>query len=182
MYDKVAPYETVVTQYSIHKYSAPRVEEAHFEYLADPVSDCRKEIAKNLIDILNGKGSIIAYSGYEKQQINALSKLYPDLAPSLEELVERIVDLCQILRDNYYHPKFCGSYSIKNVLPVIVPDMGYDDLAIGEGGTAAAMFAGMAKGQITDPKEIAKIRKDLLLYCRRDTFAMVKLHEKLLLL
>ena len=141
-----------------------------------------KKIAENLIDLLKGKGSIIAYSGYEKQQINALSALYPDLAPSLEKLTERIVDLLQLIRDNYYHPDFGGSYSIKNVLPAMVPDMGYDDLAIGEGGTAAALFAKMAKGQITDPKKIAQIRKDLLLYCKRNTLAMVKLHEKLLAL
>ncbi len=180
VYENVAPYETVVTQYSIHKYSAPGIEESHFEYLADPACDCRKKIAGNLIDLLKGKGSIIAYSGYEKQQINALSELCPDLAPSLDKLTERIVDLLQLIRDNYYHPDFGGSYSIKNVLPVMVPDMGYEDLEIGEGGTAAALFAGMAKGQITDPKEIAQIRKNLLLYCQRDTLAMVKLHERLL--
>jgi len=179
LYDNIAPYERMVTQYSIHKCFAPGVEEEHFEYLADPARDCRRDIAEKLIKILKGKGSIIVYSTYEQGIINGLAKTFPDLAESLSKLVDRLVDFCDFLRNNYSHKDFKGSYSIKNVLPVIVPGLDYSDLEIQGGGSAMVLFAYMAKGKITDTAEIAKIRKNLLAYCKRDTWAMVKLHETL---
>ncbi|MCB4791070.1 MAG: DUF2779 domain-containing protein [Elusimicrobia bacterium] len=179
LYDGIAPYETIVTQYSIHKCSAPGVEEAHFEYLADPARDCRRDIAENLIKTLNGNGSIIVYSSYEQGIINGLTKTYPDLSEPLKKLVDRMVDLLALLRSNYSHKDFKGSYSIKKVLPVMVPGLDYSDLDIQEGGSAAVLFAYMAMGKISDANEIAQIRKNLLTYCKRDTWAMVKLHEVL---
>jgi predicted RecB family nuclease len=179
LYDDIAPYETIVTQYSIHKCSAPGVEEAHFEYLADPGRDCRRDIAESLINTMTGKGSIIVYSSYEQGIINGLAETYPDLAGPLKKLVGRMVDLCALLRSNYCHKDFKGSYSIKKVLPVMVPGLDYSDLEIKEGGGAMVLYAYMAMGRISDAKEIAQIRKNLLSYCKRDTWAMVKLHEVL---
>ena len=179
LYYGIAPYETIVTQYSIHKCSAPGVEEAHFEYLADPKHDCRKEIAEKLIETLTGEGSIIVYSSYEQGIVNGLAEMFPDIAMPLINIVDRMVDLCSILKKNYSHKDFKGSYSIKKVLPVMVPGLDYSDLEIKDGGSALVLFAEMAKGKISDANEIAQIRKNLLAYCKRDTWAMVKLHEVL---
>ena len=66
------------------------------------------------------------------------------------------------------------SYSIKKVLPVLVPDMGYDDLEIGDGLEASAVFAYMSRGRYSREEESRK-REQLLVYCGVDTMAMVRL-------
>ncbi|HUO08339.1 MAG TPA: DUF2779 domain-containing protein [Phycisphaerae bacterium] len=181
-YENVAPYTQVPTQYSIHVCSAPGIVTGHHEFLADPARDCREELAKQLIADAGTIGSIVAYhAAFEKTVINALAANFPALATSLLALTARIIDLEAILIASYYHPDFRGSYSIKVTLPVLVPAMRYDGLAIGDGDTAVAMFARMAQGKCS-AEETAKIRSDLLTYCKQDTLAMVKLHERLVAL
>lgn len=180
LYADTSPYTHVPTQYSIHVCSEPGKVIDHREYLAEAAKDCRRELAEKLIKDLGERGSILAYhAAFEKMVINALAKKFPDLAKPLTKMVERILDLEAILRDGYYHPAFGGSYSIKVTLPVLVPTMTYDGLVIGDGDTAVAMFARMAKGQFS-PQQVAEIRKALLVYCKQDTLAMVRLHERLL--
>ena len=104
--------------------------------------------------------------------------LFPDLKKELEGLVKRLVDLCAILQKNYYHPNFHGSYSIKNVLPVMVPGLSYETMEIGNGSDAVAQFAYLATGKYS-PEEEKKVRKDLLDYCKLDTLAMVRVWERL---
>ncbi len=103
--------------------------------------------------------------------------MYPDLAPALNAIVERLVDLLLILKEHVYHPKFKGSYSIKKVLPVLVPDLSYEGLPIGDGDMAITMFAKMASGEVADT---GQVRTDLLAYCELDTLAMVRLHDALI--
>ncbi len=61
---------------------------------------------------------------------------------------------------------------------MLVPELSYKDLDIGDGDNAMAAFAFMAQNEISN-KFFSKFRNDLLKYCKLDTFAMVKLHEKL---
>ena len=82
------------------------------------------------------------------------------------------------LRSGYYPPDFQGSFSIKRTLPVLVPDMSYEGLEIADGDTAMANFARMAQGVVDPPQEPA-VREAMLAYCRQDTLAMVRLHERL---
>ena len=77
----------------------------------------------------------------------------------------------------YYTYKMQGSYSIKYVLPALIPELSYKDLEINEGGLASVAFESLYYE--TDLMRIADIRKNLLEYCKLDTFAMVKLLEKL---
>ncbi|HEY32310.1 MAG TPA: DUF2779 domain-containing protein [Dehalococcoidia bacterium] len=196
LYPDIAPYTQIPTQYSIHRCPEVGVIDGHFEYLADPVRDCREELAQNLISDLGEEGSIIAYSNFEKAVINSLARLFPDLSDRLLDLTDRIVDLEAIIRRNYYHPDFCGSTSVKrtypvmasemtsdifeitdiDLIPVLVPEMSYDDLAIGDGDSASAAFAYMALGKDPDPETT---KRNLLEYCKLDTLAMVRLHQRL---
>lgn len=41
--------------------------------------------------------------------------------------------LAQAVSSRNYHPEFHGSTSIENVLPVLVPDMSYERMEIGDG-------------------------------------------------
>ena len=70
-----------------------------------------------------------------------------------------------------------GSYSIKKVLPALVPELSYGDLEIQEGGTASNTYAQMAQDLFKGDEK--KTRDDLLEYCKLDTWAMVKILEKL---
>lgn len=178
LYPDIAPYTQIPTQYSIHKCSNVGLVIKHLEYLADPSRDCRRELAENLINDLGEDGSIIIYSNFEKAVINSLGRLYPDLSGKLNPLLERMIDLAAIIGKNYYHPDFHGRTSIKVVLPVVVPDMSYDEFEIADGDSAMAVFAYLALGKYED-REAEIMKGNLLDYCKQDTLAMVKLHQRL---
>ena len=76
-----------------------------------------------------------------------------------------------------YHPEFHGSFSIKNVLPVLVPGMGYDDLDIPDGRTASAQY--MQALRSAEQQERQQTFDSLRAYCERDTLAMVRLRQAL---
>ncbi len=78
----------------------------------------------------------------------------------------------------YYTPKMKGSYSIKYVLPALVPELSYDGLPIKEGGTASNTFLSMVNG--TFEGDLEETKRQLLEYCKLNTCAMVKILEKLL--
>lgn len=178
LYPGIAPFEQVLTQFSIHRCSALGQIDDHSEFLADHACDCRRELAERLIADLGEEGSIIVYSPFELSRINELAALFPDLRQRLAALAERIFDLLPIIRGGYYDAEFYGSFSIKSVLPVLVPQLSYASLAIGDGDAAISHFARLALNQYADV-ETAQIRKSLLEYCKLDTLAMVRLHEQL---
>ena len=180
LYPWVAPYGQVTTQFSVHICDKPGHVIVHHEFLADPTRDCRRELAENLLQVLGDQGSVIVYhAAFERAQLAGLARLLPDLAPQLEAVIARLYDLEVVIRRGYYHPGFRGSYSIKRVLPVLVPELSYQGLPIGGGDTAVAKFARMALGQYSST-EAAEIRRQLLTYCHLDTLAMVELHHRLL--
>lgn len=176
LYDNIAPHTQILTQYSIHKCTKPDNIIGHFEYIADPKKNCQKIIAQNLVNILENTGSIITYSSFEAQVIEKLINVVPELEKQLRNIISRIVDLEAILKFNYYDKRFHGRTSIKKVLPVMIPEMNYEHLKIGEGGSALSMFAYMAMGMYSREKE-EEIKKNLLEYCKRDTLALVKMHK-----
>jgi len=70
-----------------------------------------------------------------------------------------------------------GSYSLKSVLPVLVPEMTYDGMEISDGAMASQAYFTM--GEMSDPAELSRLRKALLEYCRQDTLGLVRLLEKM---
>ena len=103
--------------------------------------DPRPQLAERLIEALEREGTICTYSGYERQVLRALARALPEQAEALDAIESRLFDLLPVVRNAYYHPDFRGSFSIKNVLPALVPGMGYDDLAVADGQTAAVRYA-----------------------------------------
>jgi hypothetical protein len=153
-------------------------EPTHSDYLADATQDCERVLAEALIRDLGDTGSIIVYSTFEKTRISGMRDAFLDLAPALQRILDRLTDILPIIQDHVYHPEFRGSYSIKKVLPALIPALSYEDLEVADGDTAITRFARMARGEISG-EEIETTRQHLLKYCERDTFAMVQLHEKL---
>ena len=87
-------------------------------------------------------------------------------------------DLMMVVRNGYYvDSRFGGSASLKKVLPVLCPELSYNDLAIHEGGTASASWATLTNTN-TPTVYRDQLRKDMLAYCGLDTFAMVAIYRK----
>jgi predicted RecB family nuclease len=171
-------HQQVLTQFSIHHRDIPAGPVSHSEYLADATKDCERELSEALIDKLALHGSIMVYSSFEKTRLTALRNAFADLADALDLIVARLVDLHPLVADYVYHPDFRGSFSIKKVLPALVPDLSYAELDVADGDTAITRFARMARGEVP-PADIGVTRQELLDYCKLDTLAMVRLHETL---
>jgi CRISPR/Cas system-associated exonuclease Cas4 (RecB family) len=171
-------YQQVLTQFSIHHRDNLAGPVSHSEYLADATKDCERELAEALIDKLGQHGSIMVYSSFEKTRLTSLRNAFADLADALDLIIARLVDLHPLVADYLYHPDFKGSFSIKKVLPALVPDLSYSGLDVADGDTAITRFARMVRGEVP-PSDIALTRQKLLDYCKVDTLAMVRLHEAL---
>lgn len=109
----------------------------------------------------------------------SLAQTIPTLKPQLERVIERLWDLLAIIQAHYYHPAFQGSFSIKSVLPALVPSIGYDDLEIQDGAVASVAHQRMLSSEI-DLVERARLTTALLQYCERDTVGMLEIRRVLL--
>jgi CRISPR/Cas system-associated exonuclease Cas4 (RecB family) len=150
----------------------------HSEYLAHGNEDPRREFIETLLDATSGVGSIVVYSWYESKTLERLKDLFDDLAPEIDSLLGRLLDLLPLTKRNYYHSALKGSFSIKDVLPVVAPGFDYSDLAIQEGETAAARYLDLVEGRV-DEGDAGLLRSNLLAYCERDTEAMVRIWQHL---
>ena len=170
------PYDAIPFLFSVHteREGAPP---DHRDYLHSSDDDPRPALADRLLEALGSEGTICTYSGYERQVLRGLAAALPDRARALHALEARLLDLLPVVRSGYYHPDFRGSFSIKSVLPALVPGSGYGDLAIADGQTAAAMYVSALAS--TDLNERRRTFRALRAYCERDTLAMVELCEGL---
>ena len=108
-----------------------------------------------------------------------LAGLQPECAERLLSINSRVYDLKDIFAKSYYADyRFHGSASIKDVLPVLVPELSYDELDIKKGDIAMTKWYEMVYGELSE-EEKEKIRYDLKLYCKLDTLAMVEVWKAL---
>jgi hypothetical protein len=151
----------------------------HFEYLCTPPEDPRERFISELLRHIGNTGSIVVYNqAFEVSRLREIARDLPAYAEKINLLFERIIDLMSPFRSRMlYHPAMKGSYSIKKVLPALVPELSYNDLEISEGGTASLTY--MSLYEDTDQESILAKRENLLRYCELDTLAMVKLLEKI---
>lgn len=150
----------------------------HHEYLCMDLKDPREELALALLQSVGQEGSICVYSAYERSILERLGHALPSLRRELQGVITRLWDLFSVIRDHYYHPDFQGSYSIKSVLPAVIPSLGYQDLDIQEGEMAVLHYCQMVFKE-TDWVEKVRIREALLRYCERDTLGMLELRKAL---
>jgi len=116
---------------------------------------------------------------FERGKLNDLIDVFPEYSNELTGIVNRLKDLLIPFQQKwYYTPEMRRSYSIKYVLPALVPELSYNDLDIKEEGTASNTFLSMVNK--TFEGDVKETRKQLLEYCELDTFAMVKILQKLL--
>jgi len=180
LYEGTRPYQTIPFQWSLHTIDGDGVLN-HEEFLADGVNDPRRRFAETLVDALAcSDDPIIVYSAYEQTRLKELAVNFPDLSTALNAVIARLADLLPIVRSAIYLPEFGFSNSIKSVAPALCPGFSYDDLdGVADGGAASAAFLQLASGHITNPGEASQLRSELLAYCKRDTLAMVEVHQAL---
>ena len=154
----------------------------HKEFLAYPGEDPRRKLAEQLCADIPLNVCTTAYNmGFEKGRIRGLAEIFPDLSEHLMNIHDNIVDLMVPFQKKWYYCKAMqGSYSIKYVLPALFPNdpaLDYHNLeGVHNGGEASDAFAKMAT--MTE-EDLEITRGHLLKYCSLDTFAMVKVWEKL---
>ncbi|MCU0344826.1 MAG: DUF2779 domain-containing protein [Ignavibacterium sp.] len=151
----------------------------HFEFLAETGNDPRIKFIENLLRDTMGEGDILTYNkSFEVLRLKEIAEAFTKYKKDIEERINRIKDLMLPFQKKYYYThQMQGSYSIKYVLPALIPELSYESLEINEGGLASIAFESLYFE--TDLMRIADIRKNLLEYCKMDTFAMVKILEKL---
>ena len=172
------PYQQIPFQYSAHYLNSEK-ELSHFEFLSSNLQDPREEFVLSLIKDLAMEGDVFVYNiSFEKQRLQELSRVFPQHSVSLNNIINRMIDLIIPFKNSwYYSPKMKGKNSIKNVLPALVPGFSYQDLEINNGILASQTFLNLSR--IENQKELDKTRNDLLEYCKLDTLAMVKIFEVL---
>ena len=180
MYKNTKPYQQLVFQYSLHVQKSINSKIVHSDYLANQNEDPRSQFIERLINDCGNYGDIIVYNiSFERGKLKNLIKNFPKYSLQLTSIINRLKDLMLPFKNKwYYSPKMKGSYSIKYVLPALVPDLSYDNLDIKDGGTASNIFLSMVNGTFNG--NVKETRKQLLEYCYMDTFAMVKILEKLI--
>jgi len=177
LYDNSRPYQQIPFQYSLHYQQNKKSELKHFEFLADGKGDPRIPFIERLLKDTEEEGDIIVYNqSFEIGRLKEIAGDFPKYKKQIEHRLERIKDLMLPFQKKYYYrPEMKGSYSIKNVLPALVPEMSYEGMPIADGGTAMNAFEALIYE--IDPKVNEKTRKNLLDYCRMDTMAMMKIYE-----
>ena len=175
----MCPWEQAAAQFSYHEARGDGTY-THVGYLAEGSHDARPELARAMIDATAGAEKVVMYTPFERTRIRSLQKSVPALKAELEHLESKLIDLHPLLRDYVYHPDFQGSFSLKYVLTPLVPELTYSDLVIVDGLVASVEIARLLfVAQKIPAEERDRVRQDLLNYCERDTWAMVKLLERL---
>jgi predicted RecB family nuclease len=175
------PWQQVPVQFSVHSEERSGAPLVHREWIADGPEDPRPALAAALIAACAGAKRIVAYyASFERDCLRQLREAVPGCARELERIERRLVDLLPVIRRHVYHPDFGGGFSIKKTLPALVPGLSYADLQVQDGEVATVELQRlMLRGAELPGGERAALRDALLRYCERDTWAMVKLLEKL---
>lgn len=181
-YDGSWAYEQIPFQYSIHIIENEGAEVKHEEFIAENGKDPRRIIAEKLVEIIPENASIVVYNlSYEKTRMREFGELFEDLKARFDKMQEQIIDLITPFRSRWYYCKeMNGSSSIKQVLPALFPnepELDYHNLPVVHNGTEASETYLDLPNYSKEEQE--EIKKGMLMYCGLDTYALVKVWEKL---
>ncbi|MCR5659892.1 MAG: DUF2779 domain-containing protein [Bacteroidales bacterium] len=178
------PFQQIPFQYSLHIKESETASCQHKEFLAaSDGSDPRRSLAEQLCKDFPKDVCTLAYhKSTEYNIINKLAEDFPDLAGHLMNICKNIKDLRDPFKDGHYYVSAMGkSFSIKSVLPALFPNdpsLNYYNLddRVQNGTEAMDIFPKIKDMQ---PNEATTAREALLSYCELDTWAMVKVLERL---
>jgi len=175
----MAPWQQAAAQFSYHE-RQPDGSYTHAAFLAEGPEDARPPLAAAMVRATANALRVVMYTPFEKTRIRELQVAVPELAAALAALEAKLIDLHPVVKNCVYHPDFRGSFSLKYILTPLVPELTYKDLVIVDGRVASVEIARLLFVADKIPRqERDRVRQDLLNYCERDTWAMVKLVERL---
>jgi hypothetical protein len=181
LYNGVKSYQQLPFQYSLHVVKDEKSELEHYEFLAKEGKDPRRHLAESLVRDIPVDVTSVAYNmSFEKMVLKSLAHQFPDLSDHLFNIHDNMVDLMIPFQKKWFYTnEMRGSYSIKYVLPALLPgnkELDYKQLVIQNGSMAMEIYERL---HTQSPEEIKEIRKNLLAYCKLDTLAMVRIWEVL---
>lgn len=178
-FDGTRPYQQIPFLYSLHRQDFPGAPVTHSEFLAPIGKDPRDALCERLLADIPEGAQVLAYNKtFEVMVLRDLAERFPKHRERLLAIAEGVLDLMvPFRRREIYHWRMEGSYSLKSVLPVLVPELSYEGMAIQEGSQASLAYLALEK--VESDRERRKVEADLRAYCRQDTLGMVKLLEKM---
>jgi len=179
-FDGFGPYVRIPFQFSLHVLRDAETEPEHVEYLQLDRSDPTRAVAQLLDQYIDPKGTVIVwYAPFERGVNKEIGDRLSAYATQMARINGQVRDLRDIFsKQHYVHPDFRGSTSIKDVLPVLVPELSYDGLMIKEGTAASEQWWAMTAAG-TEAAERAIIADALRTYCKLDTYAMYAIWKTL---
>ncbi len=177
-FNGLRPYQQFPFQYSCHVLELDGTV-THHEYLHTDTSDPRKNLLESLLNHVSAEGSVVVYSAsFEKKRLEDLAAHFPEHTLALQSIIDRLWDQLVIFQKHYMHPDFYGSYSLKDVLPVLVPSLCHENLdVVQDGQEAQTIWDQMIR--TTNETEKSKMIEHLKAYCKLDTLAMLEIHKVL---
>ncbi len=176
LWNGCSPFGVVPVQFSVHTLHEDG-EVSHQSCLAEGQGDPRPGVAQALARALDGAATILAWhASVEKRCLTILAEASPDNARALLEARDKTEDLLVVVKNHLYHPGFRGSFSIKDVVPALLPAMAYDRLEVADGQAASHLLERMlCRPEELTEHECAELRTQLCAYCDHDTAVMVEL-------
>jgi len=173
------PYDHLPFQWSVHVQQEHTATLKHFEFLAMDGSDPRTAFISWLCEALGERGTIVVYNQqFESQRLWELADCLPEYTQRIRDIQRRLWDLLPVVRNHVYHPSFGGSFSLKAVLPALVPNMTYEGMEVPNGQEAGLVWETMIRGSSSGAEHEVN-RQALLDYCGQDTLALVRLLQVL---
>jgi hypothetical protein len=122
------PFELVAFQWSCHTLPTPGMQPTHREWINCEQAYPNVEFARSLREAVGDKGVLLTWSNHERTTMRTIAEKIEAYFPAEAELASwlrgvtvggRIVDMCALAKEGYFHPEMKGSLSIKYVLPAI---------------------------------------------------------------
>jgi hypothetical protein len=123
------PYEQVAFQWSCHTIKQAGGELEHAEWINIEDAYPNFEFARSLQKVVGETGTVFVWSPFERTALRDVRRQlvqYKQSDAALAKWLDYItadtgplVDLCNLCKEYYFHPRMGGSLSIKHVLPAV---------------------------------------------------------------
>ena len=173
------PSQQIVFQFSYDYIEYEGAERKHYDFLATPGTDPRIGVCKALSKLPKANSILVWNKTYEENRNKEMAKLegLEEFRDVLLEMVKNMVDLMIPFRERIVYPwNANGSFSLKVITEVLIPNLRYRDLKVHNGTEAAERFLAMPKMTEAEKK---KCVQSLKMYNNQDTYGPLKILEKL---
>ena len=177
-------YYALPFQWSVHKWDSRTAKISDgMSFLDFSDQNIERKFTESLLDAVGDNGTVFTH--HASTEIKVLERLKDkqsckDLSEKIDNLIARVVDTLNIVKDNFYAPVMNGKYSLKIIMKAIPSDISYEE----KDNIADGMEAQLAWFTYTDPKtsneDKEKQIKLLKAYCAKDTLAIYYLIKYLL--